>query len=200
MGNGSWTKYASLSFIIGRLSVNILQDGSRPREVDFHEGGLSTLNCCHPLLFLVLPAFLGRAVSRAPGARRRHWGTINDYCRDYYRRSGEQAPIGTVRRSVSPGACGLVCTSGARIRATIISRISRVHAQPTHRPPLPLPIRFSSVFRSTPLFPIPLSFALFPPLPFSLSLFFYPPRLARSSLSLKYCRYEQINCTRLIRR
>jgi len=38
-------------------------------------------------------------------------------------------PIGTVRRSVSLGECGLVCTSGVRIRPTIISRISRAHAQ-----------------------------------------------------------------------
>jgi len=47
--------------------------------------------------------------------------------------------IGAVRRSVSLGECGLVCTSGVRIRATIISRISRAHAQchPLPRRPPP---------------------------------------------------------------
>lgn len=60
----------------------------------------------------------------------------------------------------------------------------------THPPLLPLPIRFS--------FARPLSLSTHPSLSFSFSLYLclYP----RSSLSLKYCRYEKINCTRLIRR
>ena len=71
-------------------------------------------------------------VSRAPAARRRHWGTINDYCRDYYRRSGEQAPLELFGGQFLSVHVALCVQATPSIRATIISRISRVHAQPTH--------------------------------------------------------------------
>lgn len=173
------------------------------REVDFHEGGLSTLNCCHPTLSRrPPPPFLGRAVSRAPGARRRHWGTINDYCRDYYRRSGEQAPLELFGGQFLPVHV-VLCVQAARVYVPPLFLVSResMHSPPTiHRYHyLSASLRsFVHPSLSNPSFVRPLSLSTLSIL--SLSLFIPLTPLARSSLSLKYCRYEQINCTRLIRR
>lgn len=169
------------SFIIGGLSASISTVGHRARG-DFHgveTGSARTLNRLLPFSFSLFS--LAGAVSSAPAARRRHWGTINDYCRDYYRRSGEQAPLelfGGQFLSVHV----VLCVQAARVYVLPLFLVSResMHNPPTIRSTTTY--RFSSVFRLLSLSPYPFPFLSFPSslsfqpspslYPYSRSLFF----------------------------
>lgn len=73
----------------------------------------------------------------------------------------------------------------------------------TTHPPSTVTTTYPPLFglSSTPLFPIPLSFALFPPFPFSLSLCLYHPRSTRSLffiskiLSIRANKLHSLNST-----
>lgn len=131
----------------------------------------------HRIVSLFNPSY---SASRHLPLRRCRWGTINDYCRGYYRWSGDQAPL-----KLFSGQFLLAnvasCVQAACVYVLPLFLVSR---ESMHSAPLPSTTQPPSVGQ------VGLSTAL-------PSLLFTASYLAPS---LKYRRHEQTNCIHLIRR